>query len=566
MRTTLPHNNFIEKLKNNEFHGNEIGLADELIIDASIVNWEFRTIRNVTFEEIVKVSNVNIKSGLFFLNCNFKKGIQFINVKSKGFNPTINPDNSSLKFDNCISNFINISEDCFFERNVVFCNDCKIEKVNIQNTIIVNAGFSIKNSTIKYLDIFNSIFEVNFTNSSFLKPIRIKSLKGDIAFVSNEFAEWLRFRDIECDFSFTLNKNTFKDKFTIEGSKIKGIFIHGDTFEKKAVLENRDLSGENFETYLNEVYITEAKFIEGFAFNGLGKSIEKITLPITPLLQGVLKFEGWLVDNTYISGVNQNLKILFKRISFRFFVINDFTNYSDISFDKCNGYDDCTFNLSDCDLGATKFNEFDFNTFIKLRFDNVTLDKIKPTNNKWFEDDALEIEIAEQTETEKYRRRREVYRQIKQALKSNGNQIDSLIFQAREMKAYRNEKKESGNYSLGDKIIMSVSQTNNYGLDWMKPLGFIFFITLGFYIIALPLFSNKLIYCTNCYWDGKLFISEIYERFGVYWQLLNPTRKFESTYGKFENGWLYALDLLHRIILGILIFQTIKAFRKFISS
>lgn len=192
LKTILTHSNFIEKLRNNEFHGDEIGFNDELIIDISIVNWDFKTIRNVTFEEIVKVSNVNIKSGLLFLNCNFKKGIQFINVESKGFNPTINPDNSSLKFDNCISNFINISEDCFFERNVAFCNDCKIEKVNIQNTIIVNAGFSIKNSTIKYLDIFNSIFEVNFTNSSFLKPIRINSLKGDIAFVSNEFAEWFK--------------------------------------------------------------------------------------------------------------------------------------------------------------------------------------------------------------------------------------------------------------------------------------------------------------------------------------------------------------------------------------
>ena len=126
-------------------------------------------------------------------------------------------------------------------------------------------------------------------------------------------------------------------------------------------------------------------------------------------------------------------------MSFRFFMINDFTNYSDISFDKCKGYDHSTLNLLDCDLGSTRFNEFAFNSFVELRFDNVTLDKIKPTNNKWFEDAVLKIEVAEQSEEDRFKRKREIYRQLKQALKNNGNQIDSLFFQAREMESYRNE-------------------------------------------------------------------------------------------------------------------------------
>ena len=72
-------------------------------------------------------------------------------------------------------------------------------------------------------------------------------------------------------------------------------------------------------------------------------------------------------------------------------MINDFTNYSDISFDKCNGYGDCTLNLSNCDLGSTKFNEFDFNSFLEIRIDNISIDKINPTSSNWFKDEVIKI-------------------------------------------------------------------------------------------------------------------------------------------------------------------------------
>lgn len=567
--TILPENDFYEFLKLDTLGNRNIIIDFEVVIDNTIIDWQFREIQNIVFKERVVIIDVEINSGLFFIDCEFKKGIIFHKVLSTNYSSTYNPNNCSVLFDNCIATKIIFETNCYFERSITIKNNCKIlDKIDIKLTKIVNAGFSIKESIINYIDISDSEFDVNFSKSSFLKPLRINSLNGNVALISNEFSGWLKFWNVECNFSFTLNKNTFKDKFNIEGSRIKNLSIHGDAFDKKAELENRDLSGNNLETYLNKIYITEAKFIEGFDFNGLGKSIEEIKLPITPEFKGVLKFAGWKVNHTYISGINQNLKLLFKSMSFRFFMINDFTNYSDISFDKCNGYDDSTLNLSNCDLGSTKFNEFAFDSFIKIRIDNATLDKINPTSSSWFEDEALEIGDGTQIKQEKFKRKREIYRQIKQALKNNGNQIDSLIFQAREMSSYRNELKNSKNYKWTDRIVMSVSLSNDYGLNWGKPFLIILGVTIIVYLIILPSISDTIDYtiAKNCA-DINNTSNEIINNSKVFWQLFNPIRQVKLTFGdNVESGWIYFLDLMHRIFLGIMIFQIIKAFRKHVSS
>ena len=57
--------------------------------------------------------------------------------------------------------------------------------------------------------------------------------------------------------------------------------------------------------------------------------------------------------------------------------------------------------------------------------------------------------------------------------------------------------------------------------------------------------------------------NELYANFRVYWQMFNPARKFESVYGENRSAFLYFLDFFHRLILGVFIFQVIRAFRKF---
>lgn len=556
---------FYKQLNDNQIIDTDMIIDFEVILDQSIVNWEYREFKNVIFKEKVIIKNVQINSGFLFANCKFEKGIVFRNVESGLEDIAFN---WSIAFKKCYSKSIVFEKDCNLARRILITDECDIEIVSISETVIINGGFNIYQSIISYLHIIRSQFHLNLQRSTFNKEVRIESLNGDFGLLGNEFNKNILIWNIECPFSLSSNHNIFKEEFEISASRIKKFILFGDHFYKKGELENRDLTGNNLETYIKEIYISETNFTQGFDFNGLGKKIDNLEIKSNPELKGVLKFEGWEVDSTLITGVNQNLKLLFKRMSFRFFMINDFTNYSDISFDKCKGYDDSTLNLLDCDLGNTRFNEFAFNSFVELRFDNVTLDKIKPTNNKWFEDAVLRIEVAEQSEEDRFKRKREIYRQLKQALKNNGNQIDSLFFQAREMESYRNELKQSQNYSWSDKIIMTFSRFNDYGLNWIKPVIIVFLLTLLVYVIILAGISDKILFSFSFDVDDIKNTFEVFmSNFKTFWNLFNPVRRTDLTYGRtIQTDWIYFIDLLHRIFLGIMIFQIIKAFRKHVSS
>lgn len=563
--------NFFKCLEEDRFNDIQISTNFEVTIDSTIVTWHHRIIKNVVFKERVVIRDCEINSGIKFTNCKFEKGIIFYNVKSTNYNSTYNPNNESVCFESSEAIFIVFESKCFLDRSLTFKKDCKIENLEITNFENRNAGIIVQDSIINYLSISNSKTEVNLSNSIFQKSTRFESIIGDVTFVKNEFQEDIMFWNLECPNRFTLNYNVFKNNFEIEASRVNSLTIFGDTFEKKAEFENRNTipNNLNINTYLNKIYISQAKFNEGIDFNGLGKSLEELNLIITPELKGVLNFDNWFVERTIISGINQNLKLLFKNIRFRFLFINDLTNFNDISFDRCKGNGvEAILNLINSDLGATRFNEFDFKSFKVLRLNNVSIDKIRPSNVNWFEDNQVEIEVHEQTDSEKAKRKREIYRQLKQALKNHGNQIDSLIFQARELRCLRDEFKKAQKYKWSERIIMSVSQSNDYGLNWIKPVWIVFLITLLVYTLVLPGISDKILF------SFSLKMEDLKETWNVFtnnsktfWLLFNPVRNFELTFGKtIQSDCIYVLDLLHRIFLGIMIFQIIKAFRKYVSN
>jgi len=71
-------------------------LNESLVIDSKIVNWRYREIRNVEFSELVRVSKVEIQSGLAFKNCKFHKDITIRGLDSIEFDTALNPFNTSV--------------------------------------------------------------------------------------------------------------------------------------------------------------------------------------------------------------------------------------------------------------------------------------------------------------------------------------------------------------------------------------------------------------------------------------------------------------------------------------
>lgn len=295
---------FYKQLNDNQIIDTEMIIDFEVILDQLIVNWEYREFKNIIFKEKVIIKNVQINSGFLFANCKFEKGIVFHNVKSSAEDIAFN---WSIAFKNCHSKFIVFEKDCNLPRRILISDECDIESVSVSETVIVNGGFNIHASTISYLHIIRSQFNLNLQRTTIQKEVRIESLIGDIGLLSNEFNKDIAFWNIECPFSFSSNKNIFKEEFEISASRIKKLTLFGDHFYKKGELENRDLTGNKLEAYIKEIYISETNFTQGFDFNGLGEKLDRLEIKSNPELKGVLKFVGWIVDTTLITGVNQNL-------------------------------------------------------------------------------------------------------------------------------------------------------------------------------------------------------------------------------------------------------------------
>lgn len=571
---TIGAEEFIKTLVGDEFDLNKYNyIVNESVDFDSKLAISYHEIRNVTFNGLLSINGFTVDYGLFFENCTFKRGVMFLTFESTSFDFDINVDNCSVLFSNCKASKIEFDEGCKLDRGILIKDKCVIDELILKNTFVKHNSIRIQDSEINGLfDISNVRSKLTVSSCILNDDLRIESLFGDFSILKTNVKGDVQAWNCECPNSFTLNHNVFEDFFKIEGCRFKSISIIGDEFQRKFTLENRDTSPPNVEAYLKNLYIAEANFIEVGIINGLGNDIDSIKIPITPRLSGTLRISNWKVKELSINGINQNLKLLLSQLSIQLLKMIEFTNYTDVTFERCSAENqkfisDLTPNSGiisvHTDLGPAKFIEFDFNSFNFITIDNSSFNDIYTSNVDWFDDSKLNISNAKSKELE-CKKRREIYRQLKQSLKKQGNQIDSLVFQAREMKAYNAELESSKQKGVGDQLIMLVSKTNNYGINWLKPVGIIIGITLVFYLLIVPLISEKLMYAFSfSKADTISTLAELWGRKEVFFQLFNPARRFSIVYGQATSDWLYLWDALHRIVLGIFIFQIIRAFRKF---
>lgn len=566
----LRNNNLQELSRFGEF---TLVVTEEITIDPEIVNWDYREVLNVLFNQKVLFRNVDLNSGFVFIGCSFLNGLIFDSVKSLNYQSALNEFGSSITISNCKGIYIQIKGENELTRSIQIGKGSEFEEINLSGILIYKDSIILNEAKItRLLEFDRCKSEINLYNSELEGTFRIENVIGNISVVNSRISKAMKVWNVECQNSFSLNGNEILGEFFIHGSRINEFYSHKDKFLRKAKYENRSRPKTNVKTHLNKIYISESEFIEGFEFEGLGAKLNELAIPISPNFKGVLKFIGWKINETHISGINEHLKLIFTRTKFKRLFFLDFSNSSHLAFESCLAENE-DFKIKDdmessiiatnSSLGHTRFVEFDFNSFNFLRFINVSFDGIQASNVTWFDDHKLQIS-PEKDETERtYRKRREIYRQIKQSLKTSGNQIDSLIFQAREMKTFHNEKKASEKYSFGDRIIMMVNWSNEYGLNWLRPVLIAMVLTFIFYVLMLPMFSKNICYCIKADFESGLLASEIIQNFDIFWQLFNPARKFTSTFGVVDSASLQFLDLLHRIFLGVIIFQIIKAFRKF---
>jgi len=154
----------------------------------------------------------------------------------------------------------------------------------------------------------------------------------------------------------------------------------------------------------------------------------------------------------------------------------------------------------------------------------------------------------------------ETYNHLQLAMQKQGNRTWAFKYYAEYMEWYRREQKEKKN--CAQFITLSLNKiSTNYGASWIRSflltlaLGLIFFFA---YIMFLPDIKVGFDYLT---WPHIKESIAYFSRY--YFDFIIPTHKIDFIKEYDAGFWSALIDIVSRIFVGYLIYQTIAAFRQF---
>ncbi len=290
-------------------------------------------------------------------------------------------------------------------------------------------------------------------------------------------------------------------------------------------------------------------------------------------LKGTVQFNDCNIQNFKIQKDNHAGNYIFNNCKFNSLTFDRFNNYNgNFTLSTCESinYDyKSLISIFQSNLGKTQLFNVKLLSFRNIEIEDSQIMDLTTSNVLWFHDNDLnknsekkkfeEIESQNIDKKEKQRKintqktfnqynKREIYRQLKQVCEKNGDRINALEFKSLEMNYYKNEISNAKWYDQ-DRIILLFSSTNNFGLNWWKPIiwGVGFAILLHLSMIPFNHSSQE--------WE--INPCEANYDFKYFPKLFNPTRAI-------GEGFVGILDVLQRITLLFFTFQTVSAFRKFI--
>lgn len=147
---------------------------------------------------------------------------------------------------------------------------------------------------------------------------------------------------------------------------------------------------------------------------------------------------------------------------------------------------------------------------------------------------------------------RELFRQLKNVCAKNMDKISQLQFEKMEMLFYSDQLTWKSNFQ--DWFILKTNKiSNNHGISWLRPLLWLVGLTFIFYTII-----NYISGSFHCYHIGQYlyFLLPIHN--------INDVLCLNIADIKYNN-WIYFWDITQRIVSAYLIFQFLRAFRKFVN-
>lgn len=153
--------------------------------------------------------------------------------------------------------------------------------------------------------------------------------------------------------------------------------------------------------------------------------------------------------------------------------------------------------------------------------------------------------------------KRENYRQLKNAMESQGNRKEALHYKSLEMDYLRKELPFSW-----DKILLLLNFiSNKHGLSWTRGILFTILSSLTFFLFyESTLEKPHFFWTTQTSWFGTKDAFLLGVKFFFKYLSSFPSLRFEQDG---DNASSNIIILLARIFIGYGIYQTITAFRKF---
>jgi hypothetical protein len=354
--------------------------------------------------------------------------------------------------------------------------------------------------------------------------------------------------------------------FIFNGIEVQNLSIKGGSFS------NLSISGNS----INKLVVSNAKYekltIGEFQY---GECINKLTVFVDSENSGDISVLNQSFNEVSLIGINKGKKIRFENLKCDSFSFHNFKNEGELYFNgivpKDIKNDNKYFQIINSNLSNTEFYRVCFSHYKELIIIDSFITDVIFIGCEWsnniraqygpgyteFEDALVSGRLYNLWE---YKNIKEAYRQLKISMAKHSDKIQEMKFHSEELN-FHNKTLQWGKpweNVFWDKLILKGSYFfSDYGQSFIKPL---FWLLLGhfvFFSIAL-LLDGFIPLHISLYNPTSEGFCEAFEKFFIY---INPLRNIETSF----SGYLILVDLIIRIWASYMIYNIIRATRRFIS-
>lgn len=558
---------------------------------------EKQTFENQIFQDNVFEIDFETESDILFNNCVFKGITSFENIKAREFSFI------ECKFENVLnisksSLFIFGFTNCdFFKDSSFISNNCRsytvfrnvrgtdinlsgryqtlqfvtstIEKINLTD---VNSEYSQKDSKIEFL-VENKVKELKIKSYSNFSNIIFKGGEYESIYFDGTFNNHINFeRKIKNEYLF-FESSIFKNRIDFKEGEFEYVNFYRSSFHGIVIINGYDIL-ENQPTdlsikdltihscycekdvsitvqYLESFNLSNNNFKQILNFNNNSSNENSLDyssakrISLSGSNQGNVIIENVFADIS-ISDINLG-NIYFKNIDFYSLYFNEFHNKGNISITNLNSGVHLT--IQDSIVGNLNLLNEDLNVFEEIVISNSNLKgmvlSIYPNKIHSFSSNP-KVGYGLKDKTKNNQNLKNIYNQLKQVAKSNGDIDHMNKYKSLELKKLIKTKRISF-----DSILLLLNWiSNNNGQSWIRGVLFTLIIAFLFFVLYLKSLGLNLDLGAQIK-DYVLFVSSF------------PKLQLEK-FSELNKLWNVSLIIwIARIFISYGIYQTVAAFRKY---